>query len=59
MLDLIRSLERPVPFESRDIDVYVSVGVARYWRGSADLSALPTVHGRRYGRPGTAGKEMA
>ncbi|MFF1466848.1 GGDEF domain-containing protein [Streptomyces mirabilis] len=89
VLELIRSLERPVPYEDRDIDVYVSVGVARYWRGTADLSALlrqadehmyrakregggasiapkhetgpslPTVHGRRYGRPGTTGQEVA
>ncbi|WP_329597354.1 GGDEF domain-containing protein [Streptomyces pseudovenezuelae] len=89
VLELIGSLERPVPFEGRDIDVFVSVGAARYWRGTADLSALlrqadehmyrakregggasiapyfettptlPTVHGRRYGRPGTTGKEVA
>lgn len=88
LLDLVRSLERPVPFEGRDIDVHVSIGVARYWRAPADLSALlrladehmyrikqegggfsiaprwerapalPTVHGRRLGRPGTA-KEVA
>lgn len=41
VLELIRSLERPVPFEGRDINVYVSVGVSRHWRaGTADLSAL-------------------
>ncbi|WP_372465359.1 MULTISPECIES: GGDEF domain-containing protein [Streptomyces] len=89
VLELIGSLERPVVFEGRDIDVFVSIGGARYWRGVADLSALlrqadehmyrakregggasiaprsettpalPTVHGRRYGRPGTTGKEVA
>ncbi|UXY36124.1 GGDEF domain-containing protein [Streptomyces albidocamelliae] len=83
VLELLRILERPVPFEGRNVDVFVSVGVARYWRGTADLSALlrqadehmyrakregggasiapkhettpalPTIHGRRYGRPGT------
>lgn len=88
LLDLVRSLERPVPFEGRDIDVHVSIGIARHWRAPADLSALlrladehmyrikqegggfsiaprwekapalPTVHGRRFGRPGTA-KEVA
>ncbi|MER6431347.1 GGDEF domain-containing protein [Streptomyces sp900105245] len=81
--ELLRILERPVSFEGRNVDVFVSVGVARYWRGTADLSALlrqadehmyrakregggasiapkhettpalPTIHGRRYGRPGT------
>ncbi|SED10763.1 diguanylate cyclase (GGDEF) domain-containing protein [Streptomyces sp. 2231.1] len=40
VLELLRILERPVPFEGRHIDVFVSVGVARYWRGTADLSAL-------------------
>jgi diguanylate cyclase (GGDEF)-like protein len=89
LLDLVRSLERPVPFEGRDIDVHVSIGVARQWRAPADLSALlrladehmyrikqegggfslapryerapalPTVHGRRFGRPGTTAKEVA
>jgi GGDEF domain-containing protein len=89
VLELIGSLERPVSFEGRDIDVFISVGAARYWRGTADLSALlrqadehmyrakregggasiapkrestpalPTVHGRRYGRAGTTGKEVA
>ncbi|MGW0370258.1 GGDEF domain-containing protein [Streptomyces coeruleorubidus] len=89
LLDLVRSLERPVPFEGRDIDVHVSIGVARHWRAPADLSALlrladehmyrikqegggfslapryerapalPTVHGRRFGRPGTTAKEVA
>ncbi|MDH2388681.1 GGDEF domain-containing protein [Streptomyces sp. HNM0663] len=40
LLELIGRLERPVPFEGRLIDVHVSVGVARYWRRPADLSAL-------------------
>ncbi len=40
LLELIGRLERPVPFEDRLIDVHVSVGVARYWRHPADLSAL-------------------
>ncbi|MFF7040131.1 GGDEF domain-containing protein [Streptomyces massasporeus] len=89
VLELIRHLERPVSFEGRSIDVFVSIGLARYWRGTADLPALlrladehmyrakregggasiaprnetapalPTIHGRRYGRPGTTGKEVA
>ncbi|MET8097348.1 GGDEF domain-containing protein [Streptomyces sp. NPDC005236] len=89
VLELVRSLERPVPFEGCDIDVHVSVGAVRSWHGAPDLSALlrladehmylikregggasiagahevapmlPTVHGRRYGRRGTIGKEAA
>ncbi|WP_406360867.1 GGDEF domain-containing protein [Streptomyces sp. NBC_00715] len=89
VLDLIRSLERPVTFEDCDVDVHVSIGVARHWHGSPDLSALlrqadehmylakregggaslapqheatpalPTVNGRRFGRPGATGKEAA
>ncbi|MFI1763201.1 GGDEF domain-containing protein [Streptomyces sp. NPDC020800] len=82
LLDLLRGLERPVPFPGGDIDVHVSIGAARFWRPAADLSALlrladeqmyrikqegggvsiapkhetapalPTVNGRRRGRPG-------
>ncbi|MFJ9869545.1 GGDEF domain-containing protein [Streptomyces sp. NPDC101165] len=89
LCDLLCSLERPVPYPGGDIDVHVSIGVARYWRGPADLSALlrladermyrtkregggfsiaprheqtpalPTVHGRRFGRPGTSAREVA
>jgi diguanylate cyclase (GGDEF)-like protein len=40
VLDLVQSLERPVSFEGRNIDVFVSIGVARHWGGTADLSAL-------------------
>ncbi|MFF4039240.1 GGDEF domain-containing protein [Streptomyces sp. NPDC001816] len=89
LLDLTRSLEQPVPYPGGDIDVHVSIGVARHGCAPADLSsllrladeqmyrikregggfsiaprqeqtpALPTVHGRRYGRPGTSAREVA
>ncbi|MBT2524715.1 GGDEF domain-containing protein [Streptomyces sp. ISL-99] len=41
LADLLDRLEQPVEFEGQDIDVYASIGAARYWRaGTADLSAL-------------------
>lgn len=41
LADLLDRLEQPVGFEGQRIDVYASIGVARYWRaGTADLSAL-------------------
>jgi len=86
VLDLVRSIERPVLSQGRFVDVSVSVGVARHAGRGGDLSALlrvadermyqikcegggasiapdgagpvlPTVHGRRFGRPGTTGRE--
>ncbi|QQC91389.1 GGDEF domain-containing protein [Streptomyces alfalfae] len=41
LADLLDRLEQPVEFEGQHIDVYASIGAARYWRaGTADLSAL-------------------
>lgn len=41
LADLLDRLEQPVQFEGQHIDVYASIGVARYWRaGGGDLSAL-------------------
>ncbi|MET7940655.1 GGDEF domain-containing protein [Streptomyces sp. NPDC005302] len=40
VLELIGSLERPVPFEDCDIDVHVSVGVVRHWHCAPELSTL-------------------
>lgn len=41
LADLRDRLEQPVEVEGQRIDVYASVGVARYWRAcGADLSAL-------------------
>ncbi|MFD9629327.1 GGDEF domain-containing protein [Streptomyces violascens] len=39
--DLLDLLERPVEFDGQRIDVFASIGAARYWRScGADLSAL-------------------
>ncbi|MGP3985097.1 GGDEF domain-containing protein [Streptomyces sp. KR80] len=40
VLDLLNRLEQPVTYDGHRIDVHASVGVARYWRAPADLSAL-------------------
>ncbi|WP_030153741.1 GGDEF domain-containing protein [Streptomyces sp. NRRL S-244] len=40
VLDLLHRLEQPVVFDGRPIGVHVSVGAVRYWRDTADLSAL-------------------